>query len=538
MFRFIWRKLKLLKVINQLPIKNGEILQTPNVEVIPSLISKNLQDNYQQINAIFHNSTDVVIRRFCIGSQQIEALIVSLEGMSEYQLINENILGPLMREAGNYKPSAKITIEYLINSALNLNGIQETTTMEEAVEAVLKGNTVFFMDGTDIALIIKTQTWEHRGVQQPETEVNVRGPREGFTETLSVNISQVRRKIKDPDLSIESMKLGRRTHTEVCIVYIQDIANPKIVAEVRRRLRRIDIDAVLESGYIEELIEDAPMSIFPTVGNTETPDKFAAKVLEGRVGILIEGTPFALTIPLLFVESFQMAEDYYSRSFFTSMLRIIRIIALHITIALPALYVAIITFHPNVVPEPLLRTISITREGVPFPAFVEALLMGFFYEAFREGVAHMPRAIAQSVSIVGALILSQAVVNAGIISPIMIIIYSLTAVMGFLLPSQTDQITLLRVPILIMGSFLGLFGVLWSYIFIIIHLASLRSFGVPYMAPFMPLTLKDWKDAFVRLPWSKLKTRPRVVDWKGSERLAEGLQPNPSITNKSGDGES
>lgn len=410
--------------------------------------------------------------------------------------------------------------------------------MEEAVEAVLKGNTAFFMDGSNVALIIKTQTWEHRGVQQPETEINVRGPREGFTETLSVNISQVRRKIKDPNLRIEPIKLGRRTRTEVCVVYIEDIADPKIVAEVWRRLRRIDIDAVLESGYIEELIEDAPLSVFPTVGNTETPDKFAAKVLEGRVGILFDGTPFALTVPYLFVESFQVAEDYYSRSFFTSLLRIIRITALHITIALPALYVAIATFHPNVIPEALLRTISITREGVPFPAFVEALLMGFFYEAFREGVVHMPRSVGQSVSLVGALILGEAAVNAGVISPIMIIIFSLTAVMGFLLPPQTDSATLLRIPILIMGSFFGLFGVLWSYVFVIIHLASIRSFGAPYMSPFMPLTVKDLKDSLIRLPWSMLKTRPRVVDWKGSTRIADGLGSSPPTAKESGDNES
>lgn len=528
MFRFIWRKIKLLKVLKQLPVGDNQ----PSPDRSSQAVSKKLKDNLERMNAILHQSPDVVIRRFLIGTGRTEAAIVSLEGMSEYGLINEGILGSLMRETG--KTPGTVTVDYLKNSAISLNGIRETTSLDEAVEAVLNGNTAFFMEGSDVALIIKTQTWEHRGVQQPETEVNVRGPREGFTETLSVNISQVRRKIKDPDLCFEPMKLGRRTRTEVCVVYIKDIANPKIVAEVRRRLRRIDIDAVLESGYIEELIEDAPFSIFPTVGNTETPDKFAAKVLEGRVGILVEGTPFALTVPFLFVESFQVSEDYYSRSFFTSLLRVIRILALHLTVALPGLYVAIITFHPNVLPEALLRTIAITREGVPFPAFVEALLMGLFYEAFREGVVHMPRAVAQSVSIVGALVLGEAVVNAGIVSPVMLIMYSLTAVLGFLLPPQTDPITLLRVPILIMGALFGLFGVLWSYMLIVIHLASLRSFGAPYMSPIMPLTFTDWKDVLIRAPWNLMKNRPRVVDWQGSQRIKEGLQPTPP-TKGSGD---
>ncbi|HEX3048130.1 MAG TPA: spore germination protein [Bacillota bacterium] len=536
MFRYIFRKLKLIKALNQLP-DICEENQAPNPNAPKALISKNLQENFAQISAIFHDSPDVVIRKFVIGDGRTEALIVNLEGMSEYKLINENIMGSLMREAGKPGTPEEITLEYLKNSAINLNGIKETTVMEEAVEAVLKGNTAFFLDGSNIALIIKSQTWEHRAIQKSETEVNIRGPKEGFTETLSVNISQIRRIIKDPALCIEGIKLGRRTRTEVGVVYIKDIADPKLVAEVWRRLRRIDIDAVLESGYIEELIEDAPLSVFPTVGNTETPDKFAAKVLEGRVGILIEGTPFALTVPFLFVESFQTAEDYYSRSYFSSLLRILRALSLHLTVALPALYVAIVTFHPNVLPEALLRTISITREGIPFPAFVEALLMGIIYEVFHEGIVHMPRTIAPSVSIIGALILGQAVVNAGVISPIMIIIYSLTAIMGFLLPTQTNSVTLLRIPVLIMSSLFGLFGILWSYVFVIIHLVSLRSFGVPYMAPLMPMSVKDLKDSLIRLPWPMLKTRPQIIDWKGSQRLEDGLAPKPPTTKKSGGSE-
>ena len=310
------------------------------------------------------------------------------------------------------------------------------------------------------------------------------------------------------------------------------------MTEVWQRLKKIDIDSVLESGYLEEFIQDAPFSIFPTVGNTETPDKFAAKILEGRVGILVDGTPFALTVPFLFIESFQVAEDYYSRSFFTSLIRLIRFLALHLTIVLPALYVAVITFHPNIVPETLLLTIARIREGIPFPAFIEALVMGIFYEMFREGSVRMPRIVGQAVSIVGALILGEAAVNAGIISPIMVIITGLTAVTGFLLPPQTDSITLLRIPLLVIASFFGLFGIIWSYIIVVIHLASLRSFGAPYFSPIMPLTFADLKDSFVRVPWWMMKTRPRSIDWQGSVREGENLQPNPAGPNPPGEQES
>jgi spore germination protein KA len=527
MLSFIKRK---LKFFHKSLLHSGSASKTSHAEP-PShntpAISSRIQHNFEFINTAFGNTADLVIRRFTIGIRSTEAMVVNLNGMSELKLVNDNIIGTLMRQSELTGSATPVTMEYLKDSALNLNSIKEVDSFNGVVEAVLNGDTVFFLDGSSTALIMNTRTWANRGVQQPETEPVVRGSREGFTETLSINISQLRRKIKDPDLYFKTITLGRRTRTEVCVVYIRNIANPQIVAEVWRRLKRIDIDAVLESGYIEEFIQDAPFSIFPTIGNTETPDKLAAKILEGRVGILVDGTPFALTIPFLFIESFQVAEDYFSRSFFTSLIRLIRFLALHLTIMLPALYVAIITFHPNIIPETLLLTIARTREGIPFPAFAEAFLIGVFYEMFREGAVRMPRIVGQAVSIVGVLVLGEAAVTAGIISPIMVIITGLTAVSGFLLPPQTDSVTLLRIPLLIIASIFGLFGVIWSYIFVIIHLTSLRSFGSPYLAPIMPLTVGDLKDAFFRLPWWMLKTRPRAIDWQGSTRMGDDLQPGP-----------
>ena len=538
MLAFIRRKLMFLKHGNLASPTESSAAPAEARQNQPAILSQeisvHLQENCERIRTIFGDSADLVLRRFTIGTTQTEAMVANLSGMSELQLINENLIGALMNEAQKAGAPEPLTLAYLRDSAINLNAVREIRTTGEAVAAILDGDAVFFMDGSGLALRLNIHAWAQRGIQQPETEPVVRGSREGFTETLAINISQVRRKIKDPELYFESTHLGRRTRTEVCVVYLRNIANPKIVAEVWRRLSRIDIDAVLESGYIEEFIQDAPFSVFPTVGNTETPDKFAAKLLEGRVGILVEGTPFALTVPFLFIESFQVAEDYYSRAFFTSLIRLIRFLALHLSIVLPALYVAVITFHPNIVPGTLLLTIARTREGIPFPAFVEALLMGIFYEMFREGAVRMPRIVGQAVSIVGALVLGEAAVNAGIISPIMVIITGLTAVTGFLLPPQTDSITLLRIPLLVIASLFGLFGIIWSYIFIVIHLASLRSFGAPYFSPIMPLTLQDLKDSFLRVPWWMMKTRPRAIDWQGSTRAGDDLQPEPPDRQRGG----
>jgi spore germination protein KA len=537
MFKYIRRKIKFFKLTGKLVVSEDKV--TPHLDLkIPSEIATDLQKNFETINYVFRDSADAVIRRFAIGAKGIGAMVVNLNGMSEIKLINDNIMGSLMWETRKTGTQQPITIEYLKNAAINLSDIQESNTMEDVIAAILKGDTAFFLDGSKLALIINTRTWAQRGVQKPETESVVRGSREGFTETLAINISQIRRKIKDPDLCFETLRLGRRTRTQVCVVYIRNIANPQVVSEVWRRLKRIDIDAVLESGYLEEFIQDAPFSIFPTVGNTETPDKFSAKILEGRVGIMVEGTPFALTIPFLFIESFQVGEDYYSRSVFTTLIRIVRFVALHLTIILPALYVSLLNFHPHILPEPLLLTITVTREGVPFPPFIEALLMGLFYEAFREGSLRLPRAVGQAVSIVGALILGEAAVIAGIVSPVMIIITGLTAVTGFLLAPQTDPITLLRVPVLIMAGILGLFGIIWSYLLIIVHMASLRSFGSPYMSPLMPLTFRDLKDSLLRVPWWAMKTRPRVIDWKGSTREGENLRPGPPQPERTGEDES
>ena len=355
----------------------------------------------------------------------------------------------------------------------------------------------------------------------------VRGPREGFTETLQVNISMLRRKIKNPLLRLELLKLGKQTKTAICIAYIKGLAAEETVAEVRRRLERIDVDSILESGYIEEYIEDAPLSPLATVGNTEKPDIAAAKMLEGRVAILVDGTPFVLTVPYLFVEGLQSSEDYYSRAFFSTMMRWIRIIAMVSTALMPALYIALLTFHQEMIPTELLLSTASSAEGVPFPAFVQAFFMGLVFEILREAGIRMPRPVGQAVSIVGALVIGQAAVEAGLVMPSMVIVVAFTGITEFIVPTQLEAITIFRIFVTGLAAMLGFYGILLGILASLIHILTLRSFGNPYLSPLAPSSITGLKDVLVRVPRWAMLTRPPGISGRNPMRQEPGQKPGP-----------
>lgn len=530
MFRQIFRRLNYLRILND----SQNNTTTENTQQCNIAISNNIRDNLNSVKEIFSEDNDVNIREFTIGKCNKKAFFVNIEGMSEKATVNLNVLKSLMWELRETPVEAPINIDSILDKMLNVNKAKKIATIEEAVDNILNGDTVLFLDGDNTALDIGSRAWEHRGVEAPQTENSVRGPHQGFTETLRTNTTLVRRIIKSPDLKFEELTLGRRTRTKVCIVYIKGLANDKILEEVRVRLNSIDIDAILESGYIEEFIKDAPMSPFPTIGNTETPDKFAGKILEGRVGVLTEGTPVSLTMPYLFIESLQASEDYYSNPFLASQVRLLRIVGLHGSLLLPGIYVALTNFHPNTIPIKLLLTMSVLTESLPFPRVVEALLMGAVFEVLREAGIRMPRPIGQALSIVGALIMGEVAVTAGLVSPLLIIVIALSGMLSFLMPSQIDSVTLLRFPILIVSACFGLFGIIWCYILIIIHMCSLRSFGVPYLSPVAPFSFSGLKDFVIRAPWWLMKGRPKTINWRKSQRVMDNGKPGPS-KNKLGD---
>lgn len=527
MISYIFKKVRFWQIQNY--CKKGQNIHEQNVQQeFSQELSDNLEKNLDTLKGIIGNSSDIIIRKFSFRSKKnIKAALIFIDGLIDKNLVNENILKPLMFNA-NYMYDEEIdNIQYVESTLLSVGEIEKISLVNKIIDSYLSGDTILLLDGSTDALVINLHGWKTRSIDEPKTESVVRGPREGFTETLRINTALLRRKIKDTNLMFESVKLGVRTKTDVSIVYINDLANPKLIEEIRRRLNRINTDAILESGYIEQFIEDAPFSIFSTVANSEKPDKVAAKLLEGRAAIMVDGTPIVLTVPMVFIESFQSAEDYYSRPFFASVIRMLRFMAYFINILAPALYVALSTFHQELIPTPLLLSMVAAHEGVPFPAVLEAILMITAFEILREAGVRLPRPIGQAVSIVGALVIGESAVSAGLVGASMVVVVAITAVSSFVVPAQTDSGAIIRFVLLLLGAFMGGYGIAMGLFAIFIHMASLRSFGTPYLSPLAPVNASGMKDTFVRAPiWTMLK-RPKDIAWHDTVRQKFSLKPEP-----------
>lgn len=406
----------------------------------------------------------------------------------------------------------------------------EALTRDECVEHLSTGQPVLLIDREARALYFGLQKWDKRAVAEPEAETIIRGPREGFTEALTVNTAMIRRRIRNPGLKMKSLSLGRHTRTKVVVTYIQEITDSTLVEEVINRLRRIDIDGVLESGYLEEFIEDNPYSPFPQVINTERVDIVAANLLEGRVAILMEGTPFALVVPATLASLMQSPEDYYQRFIIGTAIRWLRYFFIGISLLLPSLYVAVISFHQELIPTSLLVTIASSRDRVPFPALVEALLMEIMFEILREAGVRLPKQVGAAVSIVGALVIGQAAVGAGLVSTPMVMVVAITGIASFATPRYTTAIAfrMLRFPIIFLAGTMGLVGVILGIIVIVVHLCTLRSFGVPYLAPIVTTQFVEFKDVIIRAPMWKMDRRPHFTGKYNAHRMGPDLKPDPS----------
>lgn len=496
-------------------------------------LNTDLQANLLQIKTIFSDCSDVVYREFDFAQdERIKLALIYIEGMADKIQISAQILRSLMLDAPLVDQGRKFdrsrALALIKKKLLPVQVIEETNNTGKVIDAVLAGDSALLIDGHVKALIISSRGWEARNVEESQTEMTIRGPREAFVETIRINISLLRRKIKSPNLKIETMKVGMITKTDVAVVYIKGIASEKLVAEVKGRLSRIKIDGILESGYIEELIEDCPWSPFPTVAHSEKPDKIAAQLLEGRVAILVDGTPYALTVPFLFVEALQFPEDYYERSLVSSAVRLLRLVFMVVSLVLPSLYIAVITYHHEMLPTPLLLSLAAQHEAVPYPALFEVLVMEISFEILREAGVRLPRQVGQAVSIVGALVIGEAAVRAGLVGAGTVIVVALTGIASFTLYfSASFSIRFLRFPMLILAGTLGLFGLLCGVLAVLVHMAALRSFGVPYLYPAAPFNAADMKDTAARAPWWAMLRRPRLARSVDLQREAAGLKPAP-----------
>ncbi len=503
-------------------------------------LNESVDENSKILKKTLGKSDDIIFREFYFGvKHQTKALISFIDGLGDKNLILEYVVKSLMVNIHIADPHGKLVnkrnmFDDIKKYILSIVEATEVNNVDQAIDTILSGNTLLLIDGCDLGFSISAKGGESRSIQQPETEVVIRGSREAFVETLRVNTSLIRKIIKNPNLIFETLVVGKQTRTDVCIGYIQGIANDKVVQEVRDRINRIDSDMILESGYIEQFIEDNPLSPFATIGNSERPDKVSAKLLEGRVAILCGGTPIVLTVPYTFVESLQVPEDYYSRPFLTNLIRILRILALFITLTLPVLYISLTTFHQEMIPTVLLVTFAAAREGIPFPVVVETLISEIIFQLLRESGIRMPKAVGTAVSIVGTLVIGQAAVEAGIIGAPMVIITALSAITSFILPSIYDAVIVFKFILIFLSSAFGLFGVIVGMFCMLAHMCSLRTFGTPFMSPLAPVNWSDLKDSILRLPLWVMKNRPKAITWKKSNRQASSQMPNKPDKKKGG----
>ena len=487
------------------------------------IICENINVNSAYIKQILGRSYDVTFKEYKIlNSEETKIFICFVNSLVNLNLINQYIVNPLtqnlMKRDYNTSKLPINILKILNDNIFSLADSKESESMDNVITEILSGSTVMFIDGYQKAFIVKTQGYEMRNVDEPSTERVVRGPREGFVEDLKTNISLLRRKIKNTKLILEKTNIGKETHTDICIAYIDGITNLQIVEEVRNRLNAIDTDSILESCYIEEFIRDHQFSLFPTIGNSETPDTITAKLLEGRVAIFCDGTPVVLTVPFLFIENLQSREDYYSLPFLASFIRLIRFLSLFITLTTPALYIALTTFHYEMIPTVLLINMAASREGIPFPAFFETIIISITFEILREASIRMPIAVGTSISIVGTLVIGEAAVRAGIMSNPIIIIMAITAVSSYVCTPLITVNIIVRFFFIFLASVLGIYGILIGYFILLAHMCSLKSFGVNYLTPIAPVKLGELKDSVIRLPIKLLNKRPHLANDKNLKR--------------------
>ncbi|MGI6620429.1 MAG: spore germination protein [Bacillota bacterium] len=482
--------------------------------------SKELDLNVKRLKDIFHlpDSSDVVVREVCCANPNLRVVIAFIEGLASSDKVTTSVLQPLMllspiRKDTEDDPVAQIKDALLASTQVEVKGI-----VDDCVEAMVSGDTVVLIQGQDRALVVETKGWEHRTVQEAVTERIVRGPQQGFIEVLRANTGLLRSMIRSPDLVVENIEIGRRTRTQCAIVYMAGIVNDKLVAEVRRRITSIDMDAVLTSGSLEQLIETSH-SLLPTIISTERPDKAAHFVLEGAIAILVAGDPFALVAPVTFSAFLHSPEDYYVRWPYGSVLRLIRVIALLIAVLLPGTYIAVTNYHQEMIPTVLLFSIAASRELVPIPLPLEVMLMYFGFELIREAGIRIPSPFGPTIGIVGALLIGEAAVSASLVSPIMVIIIAITGVASFTIPNPEVGM-LIRVAtalFIVVGSLLGLFGIVATIYVAFCRMASLTSLGVPFLAPTAPKQRAD-ADVLALGPTWTIETRPRFLRPKDVRR--------------------
>lgn len=506
--------------------KMVEALEQHYVEQLEKSVSdlvvfKELDTNLDFLKNIFRDCADLVTRTLDIeGNPKLRAAVIYIDELINKDLIHNFVIRPLMECRVCEKSNESNLKEKIHDSLINAGEIKPISEMKKVVDGILSGDSIVFLDGLDQAFVIGSKGWQTKGIDEPRSEAVVRGSREGLSETIAFSWGMIRRRLKDPNLRIKLFTLGKRTQTAVSLLYIEGLTDSKLVEEVTNRIKGIEIDGVLESGYVEEFIQDQTWTPFPQVQNTERPDSVVGHLLEGKVAILVDGSPHALIAPAVFTQFYYSPEDYYERYLISSFLRFIRLVSLFIALLLPALYISFVSFHPEMIPSKLAIAVAAGRSPVPFPPIIEALGMELSVEILREASVRLPGPIGPTIGIVGALVIGNAAVEAALVSPAMVIMVGLTTISSYANPSYNAAISvrLIRFPLMLLAAVFGLYGVMIGLLIMVLHLVQLRSFDVPYMAPYAPFSWKNLRDSLIRVPWNKMKQRPSIYSVQDKTR--------------------
>lgn len=474
-------------------------------------LSSNLLNNMVWMQGRFDGCADFVCKEFSVCGRS--AAMMEIDNMVDKVVATEAVLNPLAhaQTPPAFQNDTPALWGWLRDSVLSNVDQHEVFSYEEIISLMMLGYSAFVLDGMDRAIVFGIQGYSFRSIEEPSTDKSLRGARDGFVEPLHINMMLVRRRIQNPNLKFELYQVGSESKTSICISYIKGVAPEDIVTKVRRQARSIDLSTVLASGYIQDFFQGGTPALFPTVGTTERPDTFCGRLSEGRVGVIVDNTPVALTMPHLLVENFQNMDDYAVGPYYATFTRILKYIAFFFSMLLPALYVAVGSFHQALLPSQLLYTLAQAEESTPFPLVVEALLMQLIYEMVREAGLRLPSQFGFAISIVGALIIGQAAVSAGLIGAPMVIIVALTATCSLITPTLYEPGVILRFVFLALAGMQGMYGLALGIAFLAFQICSIKSFDVPYTAPIQPLSLYAMRDVVFRAPWSVLKKRKVAV---------------------------
>lgn len=473
------------------------------------ILSKKIDENIELLKKIFTNDENLKIRKIVNSSNpKIFCYIAFFNGMIDTRIINDNIIKPFSESNISIKGDLFTNV---LTQIMYISELKESTDVCEMVESITSGDTILFLNNEKRVLILNTKGYEYRSITEPDSEKVLVGPREGFTESLIVNVSMLQRKFRTNQFKTKYMGIGEKTNTNVCICYIESVVNKDVLDEIYKRLEEVEIDAILDSNYILELIDDKKYSPFKKISTTERPDAVVGKLLEGRIAILVEGTPVTLTIPHLFIENFQSPEDYYLSPDYSSISRIIRVVGFFLTICTPALYIAVFAFHQEIIPTSLFINVAMERQNAPLPAGLEVVIMLVIFELLKETGIRMPTKVGEALSIVGALVIGQAAVEAELVAAPMIIVVGITGISNLLVPKLDSSVILYRFLILFFTILIGFLGFILGLSIMIINILNQKSFGISQVSRMDSLKPQDIKDKAIRRNWRNMITRPSYL---------------------------